>query len=47
MYPAKILYTRITEYTDKETTREELGADGVWLLYQDSFGDWTGKYGSE
>ena len=47
VYPAKILYTRITEYTDKEATREELGADGVWLLYQDSFGEWTGKYGSE
>lgn len=44
VYPAKILYTRITEYTDKEATREELGADGVWYLYQDSFGDWTGKY---
>jgi hypothetical protein len=44
VYPAKIQYTRITEYTDKEATREELGADGVWYLYQDSFGDWTGKY---
>ena len=47
VYPAKILYTRITEYTDKEATREEAGADGVWFLYQDSFGDWTGKYGTE
>jgi hypothetical protein len=47
VYPAKILYTRITEYTGKEAVREEQGADGVWFLYQDSFGDWTGKYGSE
>jgi hypothetical protein len=44
VYPAKIVYTRVTEYTDKEATREELGADGVWYLYKDSFGDWTGKY---
>jgi hypothetical protein len=47
VYPAKIKYTRITEYADKPATREESGEDGVWLLYQDSFGDWTGKYGSE
>ena len=47
VYPAKILYTRITEYTDKEPTREEQGADGVWFFYKDSFGEWTGKYGNE
>lgn len=47
VYPAKILYTRITEYTDKEPERTEQGADGVWFFYKDSFGDWTGKYGSE
>ncbi len=47
VYPAKILYLRTTEYTDKPATHEELGEDGVWLLYQDSFGEWTGKYGTE
>lgn len=47
VYPAKILYTRIMEYTDKPATREELGEDGVWFFYQDSFGGWTGKYGTE
>ena len=47
VYPAKILYTRITEYTDKPETREEAGADGVWFFYRDSFGDWTCKYGNE
>jgi len=47
VYPAKILYTRITDYEHKEATREQLGADGVWFLYRDSFGQWTAKYGSE
>ncbi|MEX2212511.1 MAG: hypothetical protein WD768_00190 [Phycisphaeraceae bacterium] len=47
VYPVKILYTRITDYSHKEATREESGADGVWFLYRDSFGEWTGKYGSE
>lgn len=47
VYPVKILYTRITDYEHKEATRDEVGADGVWFLYRDSFGEWTGKYGSE
>ncbi len=47
VYPAKILYTRITEYTDKAPVVEEQGKDGVWFFYKDSFGDWTCKYGSE
>ena len=48
VYPAKILYTRITDYTDgREPKREEVGSDGVWFFYKDSFGDWTAKYGSE
>lgn len=47
VYPVKILYTQITEYTDKPATRVETGADGVWFLYKNSFGEWTGKYGSE
>lgn len=47
VYPVKILYTRVTDYEHKAATREEVGADGVWFLYRDSFGQWTGKYGSE
>lgn len=47
VYPAKILYTQITEYEHKDPTRVETGADGVWFLYKDSFGEWTGKYGKE
>lgn len=47
VYPAKIIYTRITEYEHKEATREEEGGNGVWFLYRDSFGEWTAKYGSE
>ncbi|HPK04148.1 MAG TPA: hypothetical protein PLS90_17015 [Candidatus Sumerlaeota bacterium] len=47
VYPARIHYTRITTYRDKPETREELGDNGVWFLYQDSFGDWTGKFGTE
>ncbi len=47
VYPAKILYTRITEYTDKADVVEEEGDDGVWFFYRDSFGEWTAKYGSE
>lgn len=47
VYPVKILYTRVTEYQHKPATREECGADGVWFFYQDSFGDWTAKYGNE
>ncbi|HQY87208.1 MAG TPA: hypothetical protein PK402_01025 [Tepidisphaeraceae bacterium] len=48
VYPAKVLYTRITDYTDgREPKREDVGADGVWFFYKDSFGDWTAKYGSE
>lgn len=47
VYPAKVLYTRITEYTDKPATKEESGADGVWFLYRDSFGNWMCKYGNE
>lgn len=47
VYPAKILYTRITEYTDKPATREEEGDDGVWFFYKDSFGEWKCKYGNE
>ncbi len=46
VYPAKIVYTRVTEYEHKEPTREEEGASGVWYFYRDSFGEWTGKYGS-
>lgn len=47
VYPAKVLYTRVTEYTSKPAVREEGGADGVWFLYKDSFGQWTAKYGNE
>ncbi len=47
VYPVKILYTQITDYEGKETTRVDAGADGVWFLYRDSFGEWTGKHGSE
>jgi hypothetical protein len=47
VYPVKVLYARITEYTDKPEVREEQGQDGVWFLYKDSFGNWTGKYGKE
>ena len=47
VYPAKIVYTRITEYEHKAATREEEGTSGVWFLYQDSFGEWTAKYGNE
>ncbi len=47
VYPVKILYTQITEYTDKPTTRVEAGADGAWFFYKNSFGEWTAKYGSE
>lgn len=46
VYPAKIVYTRVTEYEHKEPTREEEGANGVWYFYRDSFGEWTAKYGS-
>lgn len=47
VYPVKVLYTQITDYESKNTTRTEVGADGVWFLYRDSFGEWTGKYGNE
>ena len=47
VYPVKVLYTRITEYTTKPETREEQGKDGVWFFYKDSFGNWTCKYGNE
>ncbi len=47
VYPVKILYTQITDYENKPSTRVEAGADGVWFLYRDSFGEWTGKYGNE
>ena len=47
VYPVKILYTQVTDYEHKATTRVETGADGVWFLYRDSFGEWTGKYGNE
>jgi len=47
VYPAKIIYTRITEYEHKAATRDEEGANGVWFFYRDSFGEWTAKYGSE
>lgn len=47
VYPVKVLYTQITDYESKDTTRVEVGADGVWFLYRDSFGEWTGKYGNE
>jgi hypothetical protein len=47
VYPVKVLYTQVTDYESKATTRVETGADGVWFLYRDSFGEWTGKYGSE
>lgn len=45
VYPARVVYTRITEYTDKAATREE--EKGVWYFYRDSFGEWTGKYSAE
>ena len=47
VYPVKVLYTQITDYETKASTRVECGADGVWFLYRDSFGEWTGKYGNE
>ncbi len=47
VYPVKILYTQVTDYEGKAATRVETGKDGVWFLYRDSFGEWTGKYGSE
>jgi hypothetical protein len=47
VYPVKILYTRITEYTTKPATREDCGDDGVWFFYRDSFGNWACKYGNE
>lgn len=47
VYPVKVLYTQITDYDGKATTNVETGDDGVWFLYRDSFGEWTGKFGSE
>lgn len=47
VYPVKVLYTQITDYETKEPTRVECGADGVWFLYRDSFGEWKAKYGNE
>ena len=47
VFPVKILYTQVTDYDGKAATHVETGADGVWFLYRDSFGEWTGKYGSE
>jgi hypothetical protein len=47
VYPVKVLYTQITDYDGKASTNAETGDDGVWFLYRDSFGEWTGKYGSE
>lgn len=47
VYPVKILYTQVTDYEGKAATRVDTGKDGVWFLYRDSFGEWTGKYGSE
>ena len=44
VYPVKVVYTRVTDYEHKEATREEIGGDGVWYLYKDAFGQWTGKY---
>lgn len=46
VHPVKVRYTRITEYTDKPEVRDEV-ENGVWFFYRDSFGDWTGKFGSE
>jgi hypothetical protein len=46
VYPARILFTRITEYSDQPDTVEECGADGTWWIYRDAFGDWTAKYGT-
>jgi hypothetical protein len=45
-YPARILYTRITEHSNAPPEIEECGADGTWWFYRDSFGEWTGKYGT-
>jgi hypothetical protein len=47
VYPVKVLYTQITDYESKATTREPVGEDGVWFFYKDSFGKWTAKYGKE
>ena len=47
VYPVKVLYTQITDYDGKASSNVETGDDGVWFLYRDSFGEWTGKYGSE
>jgi hypothetical protein len=47
VYPVKVLYTQITDYDGKAATNVDTGDDGVWFLYRDSFGEWTGKYGSE
>ncbi len=47
VYPVKVLYTQITDYDGKAATNVETGDDGVWFLYRDSFGEWTGKFGSE
>ena len=43
----KVLYTQITDYEGKAATNVETGNDGVWFLYRDSFGEWTGKYVNE
>lgn len=47
VYPVKVLYTQVTDYDGKAATNVETGDDGVWFLYRDSFGEWTGKYGNE
>lgn len=47
VYPVKVLYTQITDYDGKAATTVDTGDDGVWFLYRDSFGEWTGKYGNE
>jgi hypothetical protein len=43
-YPARIVYTRITEHSNAPADVEECGADGTWWLYRDAFGQWTGRY---
>lgn len=47
VYPAKVLYTRTVEYEHKPAEVTEEGKNGVWFLYKDSFGEWTGKFGNE
>jgi hypothetical protein len=45
VYPAKIRYTRITDYTDKDATRTEEGENGTWYFFRDAMGEWDCRYG--